>query len=205
MKARSVLACHECDALQRIPQTLHDATEGSICCWRCGARLHRLGRYDLSRPLALALAASVLLVIANANPIVVFEMQGTRITTSLWHAVGTLWGNDVQPVAALVFLTVIASPVIQIGAMLYVLLPLQFGRVPPYVEFPLRAFRVARPWGMVEVFILGILVALVKLAHMAQVIPGIALWAFATLVVVFAALGSSFDPVRLWARIERLS
>jgi len=96
---------------------------------------------------------------------------------------------------------VIVVPATQFLAMLYVLLPLRFGRVLAYVEFPLRLFQVARPWGMVEVFILGILVSLVKLAHMAHVIPGIALWAFAVLVLVFAALGSAFDPLRVWSHI----
>lgn len=201
MHPGSLIACHECDALQRIPETI----AGAVCCHRCGARLHRLGRYDLSRPLALALTALTLFVIANAYPMVVLEMQGTRITTTLLHAVRELWREDVQLVAALVFVTVIVVPATQIAAMLYVLLPLQFGRVPPYVEFPLRLFQVAKPWGMVEVFILGILVSLVKLAHMAHVVPGIALWAFAVLVIVFAALGSAFDPIRLWTRIERAS
>ena len=205
MNARSLIACHECDALQRLPQELDNTLKGSVCCWRCGGRLHRLGHYDLTQPLSLALTALMLLVIATTNPIVAFEMQGTRVTTTLWHAVDMLWRDDVRPVAALVFITVFVSPVIQIAAMLYVLLPLHFGRVPPHVELPLRAFRVAQPWGMVEVFILGILISLVKLSHMAHVIPGIALWAFAILVVVFAALGSAFDPIRVWARIERLS
>jgi len=204
MNADSLLACHECDALQRIPEGIADSA-AAICCHRCGARLHRFGAYDLAQPLALALTALTLFVIANVFPMVVLEMQGTRITTTLLHAVSQLWREGVQLVAALVFVTVIVVPATQIFAMLYVLLPLQFGRIPRGVELPLRVFQVARPWGMVEVFILGILVSLVKLAHMAHVIPGVALWAFAALVIVFAALGSAFDPMRLWARIERTS
>ena len=70
--------------------------------------------------------------------------------------------RDVQLVAALVFVTVVVVPATQIVAMLYVLLPMQFGVVPPFVEFPLRLFQVVKPWGMVEVFILGILVSLLS-------------------------------------------
>jgi len=160
-----------------------------------------MGPYDLSRPLALTLTALVLFVIANVYPMVMMEVQGTRITTTLLRAVHELWLKDVQLVSALVFVTVMVVPLVQIAAMLYVLVPLSFDRVPPRVEFPLRLFQVARPWGMVEVFILGILVSLVKLAHMAHVVPGIALWAFAALVVVFAAIGSTFDPLRVWSHI----
>jgi len=194
----SLIACHECDALQRVPH----APDGAVCCHRCGAHLHQLGRYDITRALALAVTALILFVVANAYPMVALEVQGSRITTTLLQAVQELWREDVLLVAALVFVTVVVVPATQIIAMLYVLLPLQFGAVPPFVEFPLRLFQVAKPWGMVEVFILGILVSLVKLSHMAQVITGVALWAFAALVVVFAALGNAFDPVRLWSRIE---
>jgi paraquat-inducible protein A len=193
----SLIACHECDALQRVP----DAPTGAVICHRCGAHLHRLGPYDIGRALALAVTALILFIVANAYPMVVLEVQGNRITTTLLHAVRELWREDVQLVAVLVFVTVIVVPVTQIGAMLYVLVPLQLGKVPPFVEIPLRLFQVAKPWGMVEVFILGILVSLVKLAHMAHVVTGVALWAFAVLVVVFAALGTAFDPVRLWSRI----
>jgi paraquat-inducible protein A len=197
----NLIACHECDALQRVP----DAPDGAVCCHRCGAQLHKLGRYDITRALALAVTAAILFVIANAYPMVMLEVQGNRVTTTLLHAVRELWREDVQLVAALVFITVIVVPATQIVAMLYVLVPLQLGSVPPFVEFPLRLFQVAKPWGMVEVFILGILVSLVKLAHMAHVVTGVALWAFAVLVVVFAALGNAFDPVRLWSRIEPLA
>jgi len=197
MTDRSLIACHECDELQRVPAK----AIGAISCHRCGAHLHVAGPYDLGRPLALTVTALVLYVIANTYPMVMMEVQGTRITTTLARAVHELWLKDVQLVSALVFVTVMVAPLVQMAAMLYVLVPLSFDRVPPRVEFPLRLFQVARPWGMVEVFILGILVSLVKLAHMAHVIPGIALWAFAALVVVFAAIGSTFDPLRVWSHI----
>ena len=58
-----------------------------------------------------------------------------------------------------------------------------------------------RPWGMVEVFMLGVLVSLVKLAHLAGIVPGIALWAFAALMFVMAAIAAVLDPRDLWARV----
>ena len=197
MSHAALVACHECDELQRMPAS----GVGAVSCHRCGAHLHVMGTYDLTRPLALTVTALVLFVIANVYPMVMMEVQGARITTTLLRAVHELWLKDVELVSALVFVTVMVVPSVQIAAMLYVLVPLTLGRVPPRIEFPLRLFQVARPWGMVEVFILGILVSLVKLAHMAHVIPGIALWAFAALVVVFAALGSTFDPLRVWSHV----
>jgi paraquat-inducible protein A len=54
----------------------------------------------------------------------------------------------------------------------------------------------------VEVFMLGVLVSLVKLAHLAGVVPGIAIWSFAALMLVMAALSSVFDPRALWQSAE---
>ena len=55
---------------------------------------------------------------------------------------------------------------------------------------------------MVEVFLLGTLVSLAKLAHLAHVQPGIALWSFAALMVLLAAAAAAFDPHALWERAE---
>ena len=70
----------------------------------------------------------------------------------------------------------------------------QFGAVFRLLQF-------AQRWGMVEVFVLGSLVSLVKLAHLATVEPGIALWSFAALMLVMAAIEANFDPRDLWARV----
>lgn len=199
LRAGALVACHECDALQRMPQLV----DGVVCCHRCGARLQHLGRYVLDRPLALAVTALILLVLANVYPIVGLEVGGTRIATTLVHSVHQLWRVHVQLVSVLVFLTVFVVPASQILAVLYVLLPLRFDRIPLRIDVPLRLFRFVRPWAMVEVFILGILVSLVKLARMAHVVPGVALWAFAMLVIVLAALGSAFDPNRFWKYADR--
>jgi paraquat-inducible protein A len=64
-----------------------------------------------------------------------------------------------------------------------------------------RGIRQTRPWGMIEVFMIGVLVTVVKLSTMAQVLPGVALWSFGALVVVLAAM-LSFDPRDLWHYLE---
>jgi len=85
--------------------------------------------------------------------------------------------------------------------MLWMLLPLRFGRVPWRAAAGFRLFQLARPWGMTEVLILGLLVALVKLAHIAKVVPGTALWSFIALMLLLAAASAAFDPREAWARI----
>ena len=191
-------ACHECDALQRkVPLQ----SGGMARCWRCGAVLYRRRRYGLDATLALTLAAAVLFVLANALPLVSLELQGQENAISLWGAVGTLWDQEVELLALLVFATTMALPALDLGAMLWLLVPLVLQRRPPAGMRVLRALQVIRPWGMVEVFMLGVLVALVKLAHIATVEPGLALWSFGSLIVVFAAAAASFDTDLTWAHL----
>jgi paraquat-inducible protein A len=86
--------------------------------------------------------------------------------------------------------------------MLYVLLPLKFNRRPWNLALSFRMVRRFEPWGMMEVFMVGILVAFVKLSKMASIIPGIALYAFMVLIFVLAASAASLDPHIVWDRME---
>jgi paraquat-inducible protein A len=109
------------------------------------------------------------------------------------------------PIAALVALTAIAAPAVQLSTLLYLLLPLRLGRVPPALAVVFRVMRRIQPWSMMEVFLLGILVSVVKLAGMADIVPGLAIWAFGVLILVIAAANASLDPRIIWRRVEELS
>ena len=196
-----LIACHECDLLQReapLPRG------GAARCGRCGAELYRNHPESLEHTLALTAGAVVLFVVANAYPIVGLALEGQVIQTTLFNTVRTLWDQQMKPVAVLVFLTTIAMPALELFAIAYLLLPLRLGRVPPCFAQVFRMLQSVRPWGMVEVFMLGVLVSLVKLAHLAGVVAGIALWSFAALMLVMAAIASVFDARALWARAEAL-
>ena len=192
-----MIACHECDLLQREASLPRG---GVARCGRCGAELYRQHPDSLERTLALTAGAVFLFVLANSFPIIGLALQGQVIHTTLFNAVRTLWDQVMKSVAALVFVTTIAMPALQLFALTYLLLPLRLGRVPAYFAPVFRMLQAVRPWGMVEVFMLGVLVSLVKLAHLAGVVPGIALWSFATLMLVMAAVTAVFDPRALWER-----
>ena len=154
------------------------------------------------RTLAYTLGAAVLFIVANAFPIVALEAQGLRNSTTLFGTVRTMYDQDMSVVAGLVFATTILMPAIQIGALLDMLLPLKLGRAPQGLAAVFRLVQAVRPWGMVEVFMLGTLVSLTKLAHLAHVVPGIALWSFGALMFLVAAAAASFDSRALWGRAE---
>ena len=195
MISHALTACHECDLLQRKPIL---PSGGIACCRRCKAVLFRRTPNSLDRALAYTLGAAILFIIANMFPIVGLEVQGNANATSLYGAVESIWKNDMEDVALLVFATTILIPAVEISLMLYVLVPLKFGRLPGEMSAILRILQSVRPWSMTQVFILGVLVALVKLAHLAHVVPGVALWAFGGLILSLTAAVATFNTHELW-------
>lgn len=194
---QSLVACPECDLLQRAAP----AGAGMLVrCSRCDTVLHRPGGHELDKPLAYTLAAGILFLIANAFPIVGLDLQGQSTAATLFGTTQALYQQNMTMLAALVFFTTILVPAVQLAAMSYLLVPLRLGWVPQGLPLALRIVQAVRPWGMIEVFILGLLVSLVKLAGMANVEPGLALWSFGGLLFLIAAAVASFEPRAIWER-----
>ncbi|QYD68333.1 paraquat-inducible protein A [Paraburkholderia edwinii] len=199
MTRARLIACHECDLLQYEKPLLRGATAR---CARCGAELYRHQPNSIDRALAYTLGAVILFAVANAFPIVGLSVKGDLVETSLIGAADALYRDGMWPIAGLVFVTTVVMPLLQMLAMIYLLLPLWLGRVPLAHNLAFHLLHLARPWAMVEVLILGMLVALVKLAVIASVVPGVSLWAFGAVMVLLAAAASAFDPRECWARIQ---
>ncbi|AOB32246.1 paraquat-inducible protein A [Bordetella sp. H567] len=193
-----LIACHECDLLQR--ETVLQSG-GIARCRRCGAELYRNRPDSMNRALACALAAIALFALANTFPILGLKVGGDLVQSTLFGAVRILYRDGMWPLAGLVFVTAMLMPLMEIAAILYLLLPLRLYRAPLRPDLAFRVLLLARPWGMTEVLILGILVALVKLVHIASVVPGVALWAFGGAMLMVAATAAAFDPRDAWARI----
>jgi paraquat-inducible protein A len=195
----ALVTCPFCDLLQR---EVALAPRASAHCCRCGAELYRKHLDGLDHALAYTLAALALFAVANAFPIVGLEVQGDLVQTTLLGGVRTLFEQHMAPVAALVLLTTFLAPLMQLAVLTYLLLPLKFNRIAPAIGPVFRVLQRAQPWSMVEVFMLGVLVALVKLSRIATVVPGIALWSFAGLMLLLAAASAAFDPRALWQKTD---
>ncbi len=196
-----LIGCHHCDAIVEEP-VVPDG--GAAICARCGGTLFRRQTRTVEITLALTFAAAILFFVANAYPFLSFEMQGQTTQTTLGSGTAALWEQDRYAVAVLVFLTTILAPALQIGFLLYVLAPIHFGRAAPGAVHAFRWVEHARPWSMMEVFLIGILVALVKLADMAEIVPGLALWAFALLIPILAGAAAFLDAEIVWREIGDL-
>ncbi|MFM0372552.1 paraquat-inducible protein A [Paraburkholderia aspalathi] len=190
----NLIACHECDTLFRKPRLVGRMVAR---CPRCGATLYRGVSRKLDTICAMTLAALITFVIAQAFPIVELETNGITSQTTLFGALVALWGEDMQIVAVMVFCSTILFPLTELVALLYVLIPLRSGYVPPAFNRVLRAIQFVRPWGMIEVFMLGVLITIVKMVSLARVIPEAALFAFGVLTLMIAVV-VTFDPRVLW-------
>jgi paraquat-inducible protein A len=104
-------------------------------------------------------------------------------------------------VAFLVLATTILFPLMQLLILVWLLVPLRRHRRALGFALLVRLMQALRPWGMIEVFLLGVLVALVKLSSMASVLPGPALWAFVALTLLLTAV-LAFDPRGFWEMAE---
>lgn len=193
-----LIACHDCDTLhRRVALRAHEEAH----CSRCGARLYRRQGVTPAQALPLVLAALIVFAIANSQPLMTLDMQGQRHSAILLDAVRTLMDEGLAPAALVVLGTVIVLPLVELLLLGSILLTLRSGYRPPELQVLMRWLLHIRPWVMMDVLLMALLVALVKLVHSVSVIPGISLWAYAALAFLMAAL-ATLDPRALWAQLD---
>ena len=166
----------------------------------CGAVLYRAERLGIEQMLALTVAAAIVFVLANVCPVIRISMSGLHNEATLWQSVAALAQGGAAPIAVPTALVVIAVPFLQIVLLGWVLTFARVGRRAPAFALAMRVLHGLRPWSMVEVCLLGALVAIVKLSGYLVVMPGIGIWAMAALAVLIPLIASR-DTHWLWQRL----
>lgn len=196
----SIIACHDCDLIHHLPPVY----PGQVArCTRCHAVLIRPRKNSIERTLALAITGLILFIIANSYPFLSFALETETRETTMLSGVVSLFIQKQLFVAVLVFLTIFLIPLAQLLGLIYIYLPVYLGKPAKYMPLAFRVVRKCLPWSMMEVFMLAILVSIVKLAKMAQIIPGVSLYALLALIFILAAMTSGMDPHALWERWEQ--
>ncbi len=195
-----LIVCPSCDLVQR-GDVVHAGDRS--CCARCRAVLHRSRDSPLDSAIAIAWSALGLFLLANLYPLVEFDLSGARRETTL---IGAAWGLHLahrDALSLLVLATTVLAPLAQIVGLLYLLLPLRRKRRARRQRTVFRLLMHVRAWTFVEVFMLGALVALVRLAAYANVVPGISLIACGLLMMSLSSLTSRVSPQQFWSWVER--
>ena len=196
---QALIACHECDLLQRQPATTHEST---VVCHRCKAVLYRDIPDSVDRTVALSVAGLILFVVANIFPFLAFELSSQSTQTTLFTGVHELYLQGIWALSGLILFTCILAPGAQLLLMLYIFVPIKFGKLAKYTKPAFRLLQHIQNWNMIEVFMIGILVAMVKLVKMADIVPGIAMWSFMVLIFVVTGAAVSIDGRIVWRQLD---
>ena len=203
--ARSgLMSCHACHQLSRIPPML---TEGEATCPRCEAHLHLRKPNSISRTWALLIAAYILYIPANLLPVMTVISFGKGEADTILSGVKELIHAGMLPIALLVFFASITVPVLKPLALTYLLLSVQYkSQWRPRQRTKLyRLTEVVGRWSMIDIFMISILIALVKLDAVATIEPGPGAISFAAVVILTMFAAMSFDPRLIWDSIEEKS
>ncbi|MFK0087491.1 paraquat-inducible protein A [Pseudomonas sp. NPDC090755] len=189
-----LIICEHCDSVY------HKVTLGKhqkAVCVRCGAVLQRYNGLTLQQRLALSITAGVVWILANFYPVMSISLQGFSNSATLWDSVRALANGPITFIALVAGISIIIAPMFQLLILIWVLLFALAGRRSPGFSLCMRWLETLRPWSMLEVCLLGALVAVFKLAGMLDVLPGIGLLALGALSLLIIRVAGR-DVRELW-------
>ena len=193
------IACPDCDLLQSIPPL---PPGGKARCPRCGETLAIAHADPLDRPLLLTFAAAITLIIANTMPLMGLNAVGRESSTTIMGGAYEMWQQGSEITAVIVAFCAVIAPAAHVAFMLVVLIAVRRPPAPRWIGAMLRSAHLVEPWSMTEVMMLGILVALFKIAQLATVIPGTGMYAAFAFIVLLTAVMVAFDPREVWKRVR---
>ncbi|MBA3502273.1 MAG: paraquat-inducible protein A [Deltaproteobacteria bacterium] len=158
---------------------------------------------DLGAMLAVTITATIALVMANGFPLITLSVNGNETQATLWRAIAASYNQELPLVAAALVISLIIAPLIELVLLLWVLVPLCAGTRPFGFTIIMRAIHILRPWRMIEVFLLGVVIAVVKLTGLADTVPGWGSFGIAVMTLALASLGT-FDTSALWRRASEV-
>jgi len=197
----SEVGCPECDLLGEVP-VLNPGERAK--CARCGYVLSVCFEDPYARAGSCAVSALVVLAIAFSFPFLSIAAAGVTNSMTLAQTVLYLARYGADGIAVLVSIFVIGVPVLMLVFILLLSVMLRGNRFPSWLLAPTRWLFHLNAWAMVEVFAIGVIVSLVKLAAMAKVSLGPAFWAYLAFTVLFLLAFSSMDRLAVWRDIERI-
>lgn len=191
------VGCHTCQLVCHLPR--HDDHAHGRCP-RCGSSLHRRKPDSLNRTGALLITAALLYIPANLYPVMTFTSLGSGEPSTILGGVEELIAANMWPLALIVFVASILVPMLKLLSMTYLVLSVRFRSSWRLRERTIiyRLNELVGRWSMVDVFVITLLAALVRLGSIASITPGVGIVAFASVVIITMTAALTFDPRLIW-------
>ncbi len=196
-----LVSCQACHLLSRKPKT---AAHETALCSRCGEELQQRKPNSLVRTWALLIAAMVFYIPANVLPMTITSALGSVSADTIMSGVIYFMQHGSWEIALVIFTASVFVPFLKFTILIYLLLSVQFKSIKrPKDRTRLYRFTEAiGRWSMLDIYVVTILVALVKLGFLADIEAGPAAIYFAAVVVTTMIAAESFDPRLIWDVVE---
>lgn len=196
---QQLVACRDCDLINTInPHAYGERFQ----CTRCGSLLRHNKINSIERSLALVTAGLILFLVACSYPILSLKVVGAATSNTLITGVIDLYHYGLKDCSLMVFFMTILIPFVKFAMLFYILTSLRWNLYLPKRLLIFRVYHIIDTWGMLEVYMLAIIVAMVKLTDFATVSIGIGLHAFIACMVISFSISATLDPHLIWERLE---
>lgn len=193
------LACSDCDLLLK-RKPLAEGERAS--CPRCHAVLDERKKDSCNRTLAVAIAGLVSVFPAVTQPLLGLEALGLSNQASLIECINSIYQSQLYLVAVLVSIFCIVVPISRLLIICYLMILVR-GKLHSRIGIRLyRYFHEWEEWGMLEVFMLGMVVALYKILGLADAIYGVGLISFASLLISATLVTQFLDDQYIWEKLS---
>ena len=194
------ICCRECDEIVKIP---YPHKKGRYKCPNCKHTLFKYWPDMIKRVYAISLASLVLLILTSYFPFLSFEVMGNKTEINFFTGAYYLYKNQDFILAVTLLLTTIFIPFLWILNMVLIFGSIYHHHIPKFIIYFLKLQYIITPWGMLDVYLVGILVSIVKLVKLGTIITGVALWSFVILVILVTYIQSIYDPHIIWDIVDK--
>ncbi|MCB8879908.1 paraquat-inducible protein A [Acidisoma cellulosilytica] len=194
------IICRYCGLLQQVPALVAPATAS---CAQCGVTLRRVQRNALGRALAFSLSGLMLLLMSCIMPLMQVSTFGIVLGADMFSGPRRLEDQGVWELALVVLFTTAIAPLLKLAGTAYVLLAIRLPQPPKHARVVFTWMGKLGAWSMVEVYLLGVFVAYVKLVDIVHIDVGVAVFGLVGVMIATVAADAFLDRQAVWETLER--
>lgn len=192
---QGLVLCHDCDSINKVSDHR---------CYNCNSRVHIRNKNSVQKCMALVCAAAIMLIPANVFPIMITSAMGSDSASTIFEGVIYMWSTGSYFVALVIFVASVMVPFTKIAILVGLCYSVSRKR-EKRLELKTKLYGITEfigKWSMVDVFVVAIMSALIKMGSVLSIYPGVASLSFCATVVLTMLAANSFDPRNLWSDVK---